>query len=215
MLLIQKSKPPAELIEYAQQGNAYFDGMDPETKKALRASLLDEQGYLCAYCMARLSSDGTDVKIEHYRARNKENELEYNNLLAVCKGGEGESHARQTCDTHKGNEELHINPQKQADIAKLEYTSDGHIKSSDIAFQRDLDVVLNLNDEKGRLVGNRRSALMAFKKAVARKLRGKTAAKGFWQRYDDFYSRKHSGMYSPYAGILLWYIKKKIRQSSK
>lgn len=215
MLFIRKAVPPARFVKYIQRSNAYFDGMNLETKAALRNALLEEQGYLCAYCMAKLSSDGTGVKIEHYRARNKDNELDYNNLLAVCKGNEGYPYVHQTCDTRKGNEELHINPQKQADIAQLVYTNGGLIKSVADVFQRDLDVILNLNDDMGRLVENRRKVLVDFKKYVSKRLQGKMATYGFWQKCYRFYTEKHEGAYRPYVGILLWYIRKKMQQSQR
>ena len=65
--------------------------MPKEVKEKLRTSLLEEQGYICAYCMKKLEDDFSKVKIEHYIARNEENQLDYNNLLAVCKGNEGEA----------------------------------------------------------------------------------------------------------------------------
>ena len=48
------------------------------------------------------------MKIEYYIARNKENELDYKNLIAVCKGNEGESFERQICDTRKSNRKKYI-----------------------------------------------------------------------------------------------------------
>ena len=95
---------------------ADFDGLD---KTELRENLLKEQGYICAYCMKRIR-DEKDTKIEHYRARNMDNELEYTNLLAVCYGNQITTASvtktgkkRFTCDTMKGNQVLNINPQNQ------------------------------------------------------------------------------------------------------
>ncbi|MBQ5650259.1 MAG: hypothetical protein IIV09_01550, partial [Selenomonadaceae bacterium] len=149
MLYIKKYKPPNSFVHYVKQPNVHFDDMDTEVKQELRLSLLREQGWLCAYCMKRLSFDGNDVKIEHYEPRNTENELKYENLLAVCKGGEGNVPERQTCDTRKGNQVLNINPQRWQDIDTVSYTSNGDILSSDSAFQADFNDILNLNDRHG------------------------------------------------------------------
>ena len=143
MLYIKKYKPPNSFVHYVKQPNVHFDDMDTEVKQELRLSLLREQGWLCAYCMKRLSFDGNDVKIEHYEPRNTENELKYENLLAVCKGGEGSVPERQTCDTRKGNQVLNINPQRRQDIDTVSYTSNGDILSSDNVFQADFDDIFH------------------------------------------------------------------------
>ena len=87
MILIKKNSEPRSLTEYKKTVNSSFDNLPSNVKNDIRESLLKEQGYICAYCMKRIES--SDVKIEHYKARNSENELDYKNLLAVCKGNEG------------------------------------------------------------------------------------------------------------------------------
>lgn len=209
MLYIKKYKPPNSFVHYVKQPNVHFDDMDTEVKQELRLSLLLEQGWLCAYCMKRLSFDGNDVKIEHYEPRNTENELKYENLLAVCKGGEGSVPERQTCDTRKGNQVLNINPQRRQDIDTVSYTSNGDILSSDNVFQADFDDILNLNDRHGYLVKNRRQALISFQKEIYKKLHGKHASADFWQNCLLKYEKCDRGVKVPYLGIILWYIRKK------
>lgn len=209
MLYIKKHKPPNSFVHYARQSNAHFDDMDTEVKQELRLSLLQEQGWLCAYCMKRLSFDGSDVKIEHYEPRNTENELKYENLFAVCKGGEGSAPERQTCDTRKGNQVLNINPQRRQDIDTVSYTSNGDILSSDNVFQADFDNILNLNDSQGYLIKNRRQALISFQKEIHKKLTGKHATADFWHNYLLKYEKCDGSMKIPYLGIILWYIRKK------
>lgn len=60
MIFIQKSREPQKLLEYRLKKNSRFDDMDADVKDALRMSLLQEQGYLCAYCMGRIKN-GRDV----------------------------------------------------------------------------------------------------------------------------------------------------------
>lgn len=83
MILIRKNRIPSSLVEYKRTDGASFDNLPKDVKDKLRTSLLKEQGYICAYCMKKLEDDSSKVKIEHYVARNEENELEYGNLLAV------------------------------------------------------------------------------------------------------------------------------------
>lgn len=72
-----------------------------------------------------------DTKIEHFEARTKANELQYHNLLAVCKGGEGQPLRMQFCDTKKGNKPIFINPLNKTDMDRIYYKMNGEIHSRD------------------------------------------------------------------------------------
>lgn len=206
MILIKKNRIPSSLVEYKQTINASFDNLPKEVKDKLRTSLLKEQGYICAYCMKKLEDDSSKVKIEHYIARNEENELDYNNLLAVCKGNEGEPFERQTCDTRKGNREVKINPQVNSDILTIGYTSNGEIKSSNLDYQEDFDNILNLNDSFG-LVKARREALNSLKRKLSK---SKTHLKrDIIKRIYTRYSEEE--IKESYVGILLWYLQKRMK----
>lgn len=105
MIYIEKKSEPVSLREGRETPGADFDGLD---KRELRKSLLEEQGYLCAYCMKRIRKD-KNVKIEHYHPRNIQNQMDYGNLLAVCMDNqtlEDEKgkvqKVRFTCDSCKG-----------------------------------------------------------------------------------------------------------------
>ena len=155
-----------------------------------------------------------DVKIEHYCARTSSNELDYNNLLAVCKGNEGEPRSKQSCDTHKGNQVLHIDPQRQRDIATIHYKRNGFIESSNTEFKKDLYDVLNLNAQEGYLISNRKTALSAFKHRISMKIGQRIATNEDWRKFAKAI-KDHNGRYIPYAGIVLWYINGKLVKSSK
>lgn len=206
MILIKKNRIPSSLVEYKQTINASFDNLPKEVKDKLRTSLLKEQGYICAYCMKKLEDDSSKVKIEHYIARNEENELDYNNLLAVCKGNEGEPFERQTCDTRKGNREVKINPQVNSDILTIGYTSNGEIKSSNLDYQEDFDNILNLNDSFG-LVKARREALNSLKRKLSKSKTHlkRDIIKRIYTRYSE------TEIKESYVGILLWYLQKRMR----
>jgi len=206
MILIKKKRIPSSLVEYKRTINASFDNLPREVKDRLRTSLLKEQGYICAYCMKKLEDDSSKVKIEHYVARNEENELEYKNLLAVCKGNEGESFEKQTCDTRKGNKEIKINPQVNRDILTIRYTSNGEIKSNNSDYQRDFDETLNLNDIFG-LVESRKEALNSLKRKLSKSKTHLTedTIRRIYLRYSE------AEIKEAYVGILLWYLQKKMK----
>lgn len=208
VICIKKGTAPSSLTTYSKTSNADFDNLDTDIKEELRISLLKEQGYICAYCMKRIP-ENYKMKIEHYVARNPENNLVYTNLLAVCNGNEGSQKKRQTCDTQKGNQVLNLNPQNQNHIETITYTSTGFLKSNNLIFQNDIDNILNLNDKEGYLISNRKAVLDGLKQTL-KKYSGTISKGELVKIYNSYNSKSTDGKYKEYVGILLWYLKKKI-----
>lgn len=228
MLYIQKKSEPKRFLEYRYQPNARFDDMDSDVKVQLREALLKEQGHLCAYCMCRIQGTG-DVKIEHLTARTPENELEYHNLLAVCRGGEGGVAAARSCDTKKENRPMFISPLNKADMNRIYYSTNGEIHSADhtqhefeyvdsagkhhkgsSSPEQDLHECLNLNYKNGMPMMGRKAALRKFQELL-RPYKDKQSKRAFLEKMQEFYSRKNEYL-EPYSGILCWYIDKKLSQ---
>ncbi len=215
MIYIKKTSEPRSLVEHRCTPGADFDGLD---KTELREHLLKEQGYLCAYCMKRIH-DEKDTKIEHYRARNVENELEYTNLLAVCYGNQPSPDSvvkigkkRLTCDSMKGNLVLHINPQSQEDMDTIYYDNSGKIYSKNMMYQQDLDNVLNLNDEFGYLVRNRKEVIETVIDEL-KSAKSQQEAKNMLLKWKRKYARLTYGdEYPAYIGVLRWYIDRQLRK---
>ena len=216
MIYIQKSTPPKKFQEFKQQNpQAHFEDILPDVKAVLRQSLLEEQGYLCAYCMSRIRDK---VKIEHYEPRNPQNELNYSNLLAVCTGNSaGDSFKRQHCDTKKGNKHLHINPQNVDHIDQISYESNGTIYAKDNEdFNNDLNLTLNLNDEHGYLKVNRKRALDELKRKILDHCHDKTADCAYLEELLNFYSHiNEKGERRQYCGILIDYLVKRLKRWSQ
>lgn len=65
----------------------YFDGLT--CKNEIRQCLLEEQHYLCAYCMSAIENKELHMTIEHFvpLSKCKERVFDYQNYLGVCKGG--------------------------------------------------------------------------------------------------------------------------------
>lgn len=215
MILIQKNSEPSSLREHRNTPGADFDGLD---KTELRDSLLEEQGYLCAYCMKRIRQDNK-VKIEHYTARTKENELQYKNLLAVCDGnetlaakGSKVNPKRFTCDTMKKEQKLHINPQDISDMETITYDNQGIIYSKNPDYQKEIDEILNLNDPCGYLVSNRKAALKPIISKLHKLGAGQDAMPLLREIERYCYSKNDKQEYPEYVGILRWYVKKQIRK---
>ncbi|MBR4574867.1 MAG: hypothetical protein IKO16_08140 [Lachnospiraceae bacterium] len=226
MIFIRKSREPGSLLEYRHKKFASFDGMDEPVKSDLRRSLLCEQGHICAYCMCEI--DDKTTKIEHLVARNKDNELVYGNLLAVCMGNEGQPPERQHCDTRKGNRPLSLSPLNESDMARIYYSNSGRIHSEDkfdrtLEYDndgrvvnivtnpdRDLEECLNLNDEYGEILKARKTALQSLRKEYYSysKLSGK---KHFLKKMNDYYAQMEDHK-KPYVGILVWFIANELKK---
>jgi len=88
MKQIIKNKEPQEVIDWKALANddwqPSYDELSGAEKRAMRQSLLDEQGQICCYCNQDISDD--DFHIEHFRPQETFEllELVYNNLHASC-----------------------------------------------------------------------------------------------------------------------------------
>jgi uncharacterized protein (TIGR02646 family) len=214
---IKKTSPPSKFISFIKETpNVHFDDLPSDVKDVLRKSLLQEQGYLCAYCMSRIYDNHRETKIEHYHARTLDNELDYSNLLAVCTGNSVDnSPIHQHCDTKKGEQALHINPQNPDHISMISYKTDGTIFCPDNPeFDRDLNDVLNLNDDCGYLKINRKNVLQALQSKLHSTFQDKKATIAFLQKTLKFYKTPQDGKLQPYCGILIDYIEKKLKSWS-
>jgi len=210
MIYIKKNEPPGEFIRYAKSSGACFDGMDSAVKATLRTALLQEQKYLCAYCMTSLEDLYKYVKIEHYVPRDADNELAYKNLLAVCCGNAGKPKTAQTCDTRKGNTILQIDPQNQHHMADIFYDGNGKIYIKNKEWQADLDDVLNLNCPE--LQAGRKAALDGLCAVLYKENKAKSASKAYLEKRLKFYQEGKDGRLRSYCGILRYYLQKRIRQ---
>ena len=103
------------------------------------------------------------MKIEHWRSRARfpREQLDYQNLLGACPGGQGQPASKQHCDTRKGDRDLKWNPSNRAHNveALIRYEADGSIRANDVDFDHQIDSVLNLN--LAALKNNRKNVLNA------------------------------------------------------
>lgn len=212
MIDIQKGKEPNSLTWYKKQSYAYFDGC---CKDEIRDHLLDEQGYLCAYCMRRIDKD--HMKIEHWYPEDdltEQEKLDYGNMLGACLGHiEGQKGRDDTCDAHKKNIKITVNPLNPKTLEKVKYRSkSGEIYSEDGNIQKDLDKTLNLNSRAHRLPQNRKEKLEAVISELTRKM-----PKGKWTKsmlkvlLDEYSAENAAGEKAEYLGIVQWYLDKKIK----
>ena len=84
----------------------------------------------------------------------------------VCYGNSLERGVKpedKTCDAHRGNTELTVNPFDEMSVRKIKYKADGSIYSEDAEINKDVIETLNLNCQALFLPQTRKNVLMAEK----------------------------------------------------
>ena len=101
MIYIKKQKPEKEVLDkIAEIKNSleWKQSRDSDTKsirqcfdklpkEQIRKNLLQEQHYLCAYCMKRIDDNPLYTTIEHWLplSKNKDRALDYSNMVGCVK----------------------------------------------------------------------------------------------------------------------------------
>ncbi len=206
MRAIDKGKEPPSLTAHRKTPHSSYDNY--QDKDALRAALVKEQRGLCCYCMGRIHDDRNQMKIEHWRcqANYPKEQLNYQNLLGACLGGQSQPRNLQHCDTKKGNLELRWNPAERSHQIekKLAYEIDGAIRSSYPDFCKQLNEVLNLN--LPRLKHNRKRVL----KGVLDWWKRERQPVSKRRLEQEIANRERPGPLDPYIPVAVWWLQKKL-----
>lgn len=213
---------PRELQQYRlQNSSSSYSSMPTDIKKKVLESLIAEQGGLCAYCMCKIDNKGgkRQATIEHCEPQSlsPEKSLDYDNMVAVCNGNrDHHSPEEKTCDARRGS--LSIDKQSMKflnvfDARKLEVIEynkgDGTIFSNNLDADEDLNYRLNLNCESRQLKKCRMEALKALMKDIEQKYVNKTIDN---KHIEDLLTKILNNKEKiPFCGILIWWLKKKIR----
>lgn len=109
-----------------------YDDLRGAEKQAVKAALMQEQGYLCCYCERQLSED--DSHIEHFKPQHLADvdPLDYANLLCSCQNRLDKGVPRH-CGNLKGDwfdAHLLVSPMFPDSEARFSYTADGRIHPS-------------------------------------------------------------------------------------
>lgn len=208
MKSIKKQQEPQSLTFHKKQSFARYNNYDQ--KNELRQSLLAEQGYICCYCMKRITED--KMRIEHWLPQSKhpDRELDYANLLAACQGGENGSKRQYHCDVSKGEQEIFVHPNEAIGTnceALVQFRRNGYVYSKNEDIDRELNQILKLNLQ--HLVEGRVAALDGFQNALAKKYKSSLNRQKWQELYEDLSCGK-DGQYKEYCRVVLAYIEKKL-----
>ncbi len=162
-----------------------FDQID---KQAVRKLLVDEQGWLCAFCMARIDPERQDesghfvMKIAHRVPIDVDSHraLDWSNLLGSCDGGQRSQGRFNTCDLRQENKPLTVDPTLASSMQRLFLERRGTLRglflsSDDATLATDIEKTLGLNS--GELPEYRERAWEAFLVAVK-----KAHPTSYWER---------------------------------
>lgn len=210
MKYIKKKKEPASLTRFRAEGGKDID--EYREKGKLRQVLMKEQGFICCYCMQRIKPETSHI--EHWKPRSLYPELQsdYKNLLAACGGNEGNPQHLQHCDRRKGDREITLNPTNPKCETLIKYSSNGEIYSDDETGSRELNDVLNLNNQT--LVINRKNALdFVIRKLTAENQDGTWSETMLKKEINKWESLGKDGRYEPFCRIVIFRLEKKLAKS--
>lgn len=206
MIRIHKKTEP---IEWTRKNNT--PGLtNYEAIPELRDTLLDEQGYLCAYCMRRIPHKDKfelhDSKIEHIKSRTNFPTLQrkYDNMVICCSGNINGSYH---CDKSKDKFEITFTPFDISTQRSISYgLKDGAIKSNLPNIDNDINEVLSLNN--AMLKANRFQTLQGIRSVLEKKKWKKAQLEIKLAEWNT----KENQKLKPYCGIVTWYLEKKLKQ---
>lgn len=225
MLVVKKGKEPSSLMEFRLQNPDadYESDIPSKVLKDVREQMWKDQVCLCGYCMRRINSP-RDVRVEHCRPRHPQGEemhdnkatLDFKWMLGVCYGNSLKRGVRPedtTCDAHRGNVELTINPFDEHSVRKIKYKEDGSIYSDDVEINKDVTETLNLNCQALSLPQTRRSVLMAEKARIMKKCKGKSQDAFIRELKRTYESLVWERNLTPYCGIIISWLERKLKIS--
>lgn len=204
-----------ELKEWTEYRNT--PGVDYQAIPELVDALLQEQGYLCAYCMRRIpcrdNASSENHRIEHVLSRENhpDKRLSYNNMVICCPGHIG---GDEHCDRKKGCRDVTFDLTDAHFIATISYKFDGEIVSSNPQFNSEINEILNLNTPL--LKANRKATWEGVTKQLCAARGSKAWNKAMLakelQKYSAMHNREGKLKYIAYCGVVVYHLQKKLKQ---
>jgi len=180
MKYIKKGSSPSEFEKWKKDNKtAVYNNVPVDIKEIVRHSLLEEQGYICCYCGARIEKEVTII--EHIKPKGlpeySKHQLDYDNFLGSCNGGTDKRTKQREnggdlkvirkiplhCDASKDNEIINITPLDENCENKFNYFEDGRITGNGSDAKNTIEI-LNLNNPILRNI--RKNAFRAYNEDI-------------------------------------------------
>lgn len=209
----ERNKEPKELIEYRNTPGATYDGF--REKEIVRRSLIEEQGYICAYCMRKIDIENSSI--EHYISQSRhqlspysvaehnKQSLLYSNMCGVCVNNS------QHCDKKRGNIPILIlDPHKSSCELLITYTIEGKVIPINDNNQDVINDIETLGLNCKKLIKERISVKDDIWKRFIKEHPKESWSEELFNTYSDFYyhkQRKKSGIYKyhAYCNYIAWF----------
>jgi uncharacterized protein (TIGR02646 family) len=234
MRRIEKKKiEPKELTNHRNEQKKKglkisFGGLPANVKRAIKESLLDEQGYICCYCMQKIDYD--KMKVEHFFTQTSSKKskdikdqdavIDYSNLLGACEGNKDVKGRENHCDSCRDGSNLSFKSPASKDFnLKVEYVekrSEEQIIVKESIFEKELTcnncgkgACLNLNEKF--LAEKRYNVWKAiqnvlFKESKQTEWQVKTA-----KQLIEKYQTKKEGKYPEFCEMVVFLLKKRFK----
>ncbi|MDM1072589.1 hypothetical protein HX001_08805 [Empedobacter brevis] len=189
--------------------NANYKGF-VDTDSLLKQALLNEQGYLCGYCMKKIpEANGKYVSVEHYisqekhvdsnltELRHSQSSLRYNNMLAVCVNN------GIHCDKSRGNIPFKVlNPHHISCEQRITYSLTDKVESkNNVSVDFDIEL-LKLNCQN--LKELRGFFWLEAKEKLKRKHPKGTWTKQIIETERQIYIDKKAGKYKAFCNYIIF-----------
>jgi uncharacterized protein (TIGR02646 family) len=203
---------PKSLRLHRQKSFSNYDNY--EEKDELRLKLLEEQGYICCYCMSRIQAPTRDkMKIEHWQSQVEFQglQLDYRNLLASCRGNEDSDSKDFHCDKKKSDDRITLNPMNKQMMEQITFGKYGDIRINDEALQDDVNNVLNLNAQT--LKTQRESVYKGVTLFLKKEFGNKPPSKAVLNRALKKWSEKNDGQFQPFCQVVIYFLTKTLTRA--
>lgn len=191
-------------------GAEQWDKLQKNHKEKLQNTILEEQGYICAYCNRRIHKgnpeDDEQLRIEHIEPKSiyPDKTFDYYNMVGVCYGDQREKERVKPpqslhCDVKKGYYEIPkgLFPTNSDIEINVRYDAEGMMKSADDNINTAINDVLNLNCTK--LLRARKNVLSPLVELVETKEEAR--------KFINDYRTKKNGAFKPSAGVIISYLR--------
>ena len=188
------------------------------TRTDILKDLLEEQGFLCAYCMRKISLENADI--EHVigqsyvdakgRSIGKDEDTNYDNMLAVCHGNFclNDTHCDSSRSKYQAKEPLlDISPLNKLQMSNIKFTQSGRI------YYEKLDAQTPINDNLNRILNLNCNTIVEMRgkiiKLVKRSLVKHKFDKKFVQKELEYWETRGDA-YRPFCQVAIFELRKYI-----
>lgn len=226
MKYIEKQTPPSSELDYffawvkskkvefsTLSGGEQWGKLNKKQnhKNNVQNVILEEQGYICAYCNRRIHKgdpfNDEQLKIEHIEPKSiySDKTFDYYNMVGACHGDQRKTDNEQEtlprsvhCDVKKDKNEIPkgLFPTNSDIETNVVYDIKGIAKSKDHDIDIAINDVLNLNCKK--LITGRKNVLLPLEDL-------ETVEEA--SQFINSYRTKTNGQFEPYAGVIISYLR--------